>query len=190
VPKLVADEVILEAALTTILSHGYEGATTRLIAAAANINEITLFRKFETKEKLIVLAVKQEIAAFQSAQISYTGNLRSDLEQIVDFYATFFSQRAKLIPLIISAVPRHPELRAGLNELAAIVQRLSDIITRYQTEGSLQQEQPLQTLIALLTPVLAYFLTQGLGLADTQPFDTTAHVNTFLSGHAAATTAS
>lgn len=182
-PKIVSEETILEAALATILDYGYEGATTRLIAAKAQINEVTLFRRFGSKDKLVVLAVKQELAAFQAAHIEYTGDLPADLEQIVHFYATFFSQRAKLIPIIMSEVPRRPELRAGLHELVSIFQHLSAIITRYQATGSLRQEPPLQTLTHLLAPVLAHYLMQSLDLGANTSFNVTAYIMAFLSGH-------
>ena len=47
------DENILDAALAVLAREGYGGATTRKIAEEAGINEVTLFRKFKSKEKLI-----------------------------------------------------------------------------------------------------------------------------------------
>jgi AcrR family transcriptional regulator len=35
-----------------VVAHGYEGATTRAVAAAAGVNEVTLFRHFGDKETL------------------------------------------------------------------------------------------------------------------------------------------
>lgn len=183
-PKVVANETILEAALATILAYGYEGATTRLIAAAANINEVTLFRRFGTKDALIILAVKQELAAFQQADIRYTGDLHADLVDIVEFYAAVFRERARLIPIIISELPRNHELRAGLSELAPIADGLTTIIARYQSEAKLQQELPLATLMALLAPVLTYYLSQHLGLAHNSEFNPADHVHVFLHGRA------
>jgi AcrR family transcriptional regulator len=48
----VRREKIVGAALRTFSRCGYRGATTRLLARAANITEVTLFRYFPTKEKL------------------------------------------------------------------------------------------------------------------------------------------
>lgn len=48
---------ILEAALRVYAEHGYRGATTRLIAQAADVNEVTLFRHFGSKEQLIHEAI-------------------------------------------------------------------------------------------------------------------------------------
>ena len=43
---------ILEAAARVYALHGYRGATTRLIANEAGVNEVTLFRTFGSKESL------------------------------------------------------------------------------------------------------------------------------------------
>ena len=40
---------LLDAALLVIGERGVKGATTRLIAERAGVNEVTLFRKFGTK---------------------------------------------------------------------------------------------------------------------------------------------
>jgi AcrR family transcriptional regulator len=43
---------ILEAAARVYAVHGYRGATTRLIANEAGVNEVTLFRTFGSKDSL------------------------------------------------------------------------------------------------------------------------------------------
>lgn len=58
------EQKILEAALRVFASEGYAGATTRRIAEEANVNEVTLFRKFQSKENLLreVLIKKRQPA--------------------------------------------------------------------------------------------------------------------------------
>jgi AcrR family transcriptional regulator len=48
-----AEQRILEAALKVFATEGYTGATTRKIAEEANVAEVTLFRKFKSKENLL-----------------------------------------------------------------------------------------------------------------------------------------
>lgn len=181
-PKVVSDERILEATLDTILTYGYDGATTRLIAAAANVNEVTLFRKFGSKTNMVLLAVNQELSAFRESHIAYTGNLQADLERIVQFYATLFAKRAKFIPLIISELPRRADLRAGMQQLDVVVHSLTTIIAQYQASGQLRREPPLQTLIALLSPVLTISVVHTLNDQLELPIDSSAHVHAFLQG--------
>lgn len=47
------EQRILDAALRVFASEGYTGATTRKIAEEANVAEVTLFRKFKSKENLL-----------------------------------------------------------------------------------------------------------------------------------------
>jgi AcrR family transcriptional regulator len=52
------EERILDAAARVFAEAGFRGATTRRIAAAAGVNEVTLFRRFPTKDALIVAALQ------------------------------------------------------------------------------------------------------------------------------------
>ena len=51
-------EQILAAAARLYAEHGFRGTTTRAIAEAAGVNEVTLFRIFGSKETLIVEAMR------------------------------------------------------------------------------------------------------------------------------------
>src|ERR1044071_2457864 len=54
-PPLMLDNRarILDAAARVYAEYGYRGATTRRIAVAAGVNEITLFRHFGSKDALL-----------------------------------------------------------------------------------------------------------------------------------------
>lgn len=54
------DERILVAALRVFMEEGLRGATTRRIAQEAGVNEVTLFRRFGTKESLLIAAMKRD----------------------------------------------------------------------------------------------------------------------------------
>src|SRR5688500_15077624 len=53
---------ILEAAARVYAEFGYRGATTRRIATAAGVNEVTLFRTFGSKAALLDEAVRSGAA--------------------------------------------------------------------------------------------------------------------------------
>lgn len=74
VKKGSTDERIIEATFTLLQKEGPEKTTTKKIAAEAGVNEITIFRKFETKSNLI------EIVKDHYLQI-----LIDKLEEIFDF---------------------------------------------------------------------------------------------------------
>ena len=51
-------EIILDAAARVYAQHGFRGSTTRRIADAAAVNEVTIFRYFGSKAALLQEAVK------------------------------------------------------------------------------------------------------------------------------------
>jgi AcrR family transcriptional regulator len=56
---MVSRERIISAAADVYAQHGFRGATTRRIAEAAGVNEITIFRQFGSKEALMHEALMQ-----------------------------------------------------------------------------------------------------------------------------------
>ncbi len=54
---------ILEAAARVYAQYGFRGATTRLIATEAGVNEVTLFRTFGSKAQLLQAMLMSQVAA-------------------------------------------------------------------------------------------------------------------------------
>ena len=46
-----SEELILKAAVKLFSEHGYNGVSTKQIAASAGVNEVTVFRNFKSKSK-------------------------------------------------------------------------------------------------------------------------------------------
>lgn len=55
-PPLISRQKLLEAAAAVFAESGFRGATTRRIAEAAGVNEVTLFRLFGSKSQLMAEA--------------------------------------------------------------------------------------------------------------------------------------
>ena len=64
---MVSRERILEAASRVYAKHGFRGATTRLIAIEAGVNEVTLFRTFGSKGALLEAVLEQHAGATSEA---------------------------------------------------------------------------------------------------------------------------
>ncbi|MFX1602733.1 MAG: TetR/AcrR family transcriptional regulator [Promethearchaeota archaeon] len=61
------EERVLEAAKNLLVKHGYKATTTRRIARNAGVNEVTLFRKYKSKDRLIKAALAEaEVNAMAS----------------------------------------------------------------------------------------------------------------------------
>ncbi len=74
------EQRILDAALRVFASEGYTGATTRKIAEEANVAEVTLFRKFHSKENLLKEVLFRNRAAFSALDNLFQPEKDSDLE--------------------------------------------------------------------------------------------------------------
>ena len=72
--RIIRDDQILDAALTVVVERGYLGATTRAIAKAAGVNEVTLFRRFGSKDKLLGAAIGREAQRFEALGVTHTGD--------------------------------------------------------------------------------------------------------------------
>jgi TetR/AcrR family transcriptional regulator len=75
-----AEHRILEAALKVFASEGYTGATTRKIAEEANVAEVTLFRKFKSKENLLKEVLNNNRTVFSSLGVLFQVQKDVDFE--------------------------------------------------------------------------------------------------------------
>jgi len=107
-------ERILDAAAQQFAALGYSGATTRGIAEAAEVSELTLFRHFGNKKNLFMQAVQQGsampgIGAALAGQIS--GDLRQDLTLIGAHFLKTLIERREAILMTLHEAGRLPEVR-------------------------------------------------------------------------------
>jgi AcrR family transcriptional regulator len=153
-PAAIDPVHILESVLTVWRDDGYQRATTRKVAALANISEMTLFRRFGDKAALFRAAMELEARRFTSQALVYTGDLDADLEQIARAYATLLEKNASIIFDFLLEAPRNPEL-AGMGAAPmAAMSSIAQIIGRYQADGRLRDGAPLAALVELLSPLI------------------------------------
>ncbi|MBI1279773.1 MAG: TetR family transcriptional regulator [Anaerolineaceae bacterium] len=153
-PKLINEAAVFKAVMGMIFARGYDSATTAEMAAAANIHEATLFRKYESKARLVELAIAQHLADAPLTHVHYTGDLQADIEAILRAYVATVQQRGEIIPLILLEIPRHPELHSTLHVPWSNLQEIIHIIERYQREGRLKSESPLTLISVLIGPIM------------------------------------
>lgn len=180
----VSDEQVFEAAIETIQKEGYAGATTKKIAAAAGIHEVTLFRRFNSKAELLAQTMQREAEAFGTKSgVRCTGNLQADLLRVLSAYSQLLQRRGSLIPILIAELPRHPELAPILDSPRQILGNIATMVRRYQERGELIDEDPMVSVSALIAPlVLPKLLGQYAPLPVQADLDLDAHVHAFLEG--------
>jgi len=104
---------ILDAALALISKDGFKATTTKAIAEVADVNEVTLFRNFESKEKLFLAVIDREaMVRFDIIKhdIEPSGNLVEELAMIGTFMTKSMVGKANIFKLMVIEVNRYPEI--------------------------------------------------------------------------------
>lgn len=183
-PKIVDDETTYRAVIQVIAARGYAGATTKELAKAAGISEMSLFRKYRNKLQLVKQALTSIIdQADFAAATRYTGDITADLLRVVQFYQDSAVKHGQLIFMLVAELPRYPDLADLLTVPLDMFTRIESLLAHYQADGILRQEHPRHAVGALLGPLL-YTGTLHRVMPDDgfPPLDLQTHVTHFLAG--------
>jgi len=104
---------ILQAAATIFSEQGYARATTRAIATAAGVNEVTLFRHFGKKENLLAAVIDRYAdlpGLIGQMQAQLTGEYRQDLLTFGHLFVQMLLARREAVRLMLCEVDHFPEL--------------------------------------------------------------------------------
>lgn len=147
------DPEILDAALDVLAETGYDGMTIDMVAARAKAGKATLYRRWSSKEDLVIDAV----ARMKSGDLNLssppdTGTLRGDLVAMVKSPTLKNAEhRLKVMAGIMSMIARNPELaavaHAALIEPRAAANRL--IFQRAIDRGEIPADADLEMLSTL-----------------------------------------
>jgi len=104
-------KTILDATARLFAELGWRGTTTRRIAELAGVNEVTLFRKFGSKESLLVEAVRcQATDAMQDQLPASPADLRAELVAWATRHHGHLHERSSMIRTCLAEFEEHPEL--------------------------------------------------------------------------------
>jgi AcrR family transcriptional regulator len=110
-PTATTRQRLLEGAARVFARDGIAGSTTREIAREAGVNEVTLFRHFQTKERLIAAVIGENfgVQAVQAQQQPSTSgaDLRADLTEHARRYEQLLKENLPLIRTMIGEVQHH-----------------------------------------------------------------------------------
>ena len=107
---MVSRERILEAAARVYAKHGFKGATTRLIAIEAGVNEVTLFRTFGSKSALLEAVLIQHVGNEHSPTLpAIPQDPRADLTRFISENLTKLEALRPLLIHTMSEIDDRPE---------------------------------------------------------------------------------
>jgi AcrR family transcriptional regulator len=170
---------ILEAAIQLFSENGYTGATTRSIAAAAGVNEVTLFRHFGNKENLLREAINEYSPLPDLERIiktEFTGNYHQDLLRLGHYFLARLWQswqmveRRKIMMMTLLEVDRRPEMR---DLILPDFQRVRHLLKEYLQDqidrGHVRDLAPEVMVEAILGMFLSYALLHPLLAESSMP---------------------
>lgn len=108
---------LLEAARAEFGEKGIEAATTRGIAERAGCNEVTLFRHFESKQKLLAAVVQETSVEFLDlceCGGDFSGDPREDLTRFARIYNESIERCEGMARALIGEGRRRPTLAKEL----------------------------------------------------------------------------
>ncbi len=184
-PKIVKDADIYSAVIQIVTERGYAGATTKQMAEAAQVSEVTLFRKYGSKPQLVKQAIMSIISQTNFGNAAeYSGNITADLMQVVKTYRESASRHGQFFAVLLVEIRRYPEVTDLVNDPFEIFQKIAQLLERYQHEGILRNEHPMQALAALLGPIMVYenLVRNALPNSQLPLLDLKHHVTGFLEG--------
>lgn len=183
-PKIVENEQIYRAIMQVVSERGYAGATTKQMADAANVSEVTLFRKYENKAELVKQAIAFIGAKTDFAYATqYTGDIHADLLSVVQAYQDSTGKHGFFFAALFSDISRYPELVETLDIPLQIFSAIQELVSRYQQEGALRQGHSTHIVTALLGPLIYTALMRGtIPNVELPPRDLSTYVEFFLEG--------
>jgi AcrR family transcriptional regulator len=152
--KDVTLDKLQNAAGRILVRSGLKAATTRRIAAEAGLSEMTLFRRFGTKERLLS-AVMDRLLLEETARVPIAqgtpGDLRTRLLECVKAQVTFINRNLPLIRIFVGD-PEHfgEEERNILREIFSPMRREIRQILAQESLGVAELDLIVHQLAAII----------------------------------------
>jgi AcrR family transcriptional regulator len=158
-PQISTRDRLLDAALVVCARRGLSGATTREIADTAQVNEVTLFRHFGSKEKLFGALVQRSVTAqLETLQCvdPLDNDLRTDLRRFAAQFDNLLMTHEALIRALIGESRQHPEAarKMILEAVQPLRERLDQYLRAAQKSGAVRSELPMAQALDCFTGML------------------------------------
>lgn len=163
-PTAPTRQRLLDAAAVVFARDGLSGSTTRAIAEEAGVNEVTLFRHFQTKERLLAAVVGQNFGAGQPAASTPlpapTDNLHADLHALARHFDKLLNENLPLVRTMLGEIHHHHREQEKQVYRGIFRPLKNALITRLEVAKTAGELNPLFTP-TLLADLLASMLFTG-----------------------------
>lgn len=152
---MISRQRLLEAAARVFAESGFRGATTRRIAEAAGVNEVTLFRLFGSKQQLLCEAMNCLHAEEPRALPETPHDVEGELVAWAESHLEMMRQMRHVIRRTMAEIEEHPEMTPIVTEAKTPVhQDLVAYATRVWTPRSTAEREDLRLACTMLGSAL------------------------------------
>ncbi len=159
-----AHRAILAAVVELLPEHGLRGITIEAVAARAGVGKTTIYRRWDTKNDLIVEALQQLRPPGAPPD---TGSLAGDLEAVVTLQRDRLEASAlpRMMPRVLADASEDPDLLAEIVRTAVMPIRaiLEEFVDRAVARGELREDVDRQSVVDVLHSVPVYLLLMNGG---------------------------
>jgi AcrR family transcriptional regulator len=161
---------VLEATLAELVEHGIDGVTVAAVAGRAGVHETSVYRRWRTREDLIVDALLDRSA--EQIPVPDTGSLRGDLIELarrVSGYLSLPLGRA-LVRMTALTVEDESLARARAEFFASRVATMRVVVQRAIDRGELPADTDARLVLELLVaPLHVRTILTGQPLTEDLP---------------------
>ena len=154
-----SQQAILDATLTKLATEGFDAMSIESIAASAGVGKKTIYRWWNSKEALVIDAIKN--MQHMKNPIIATGSLRDDLITLFSntLQAWGSPVASNLLLELIRLMTTHPEVfRASYDQvLASRLEQATQLIQEAQAKGEVRQDLDVTEILSLLAGPLWYY---------------------------------
>lgn len=158
---------ILDAALELFARKGFVGATTKEIAAKAEVNEVTLFRQFGSK-KALYAAVISERSPIVDIEKGISFDVDAPVDELLIANATLvlstLRANRRLFMMLMGDAWRNPKARSMISQFGMEkgIAMATELMQALIEAGRIRRMDPMIAARALVGMVQSYFMTADL----------------------------
>lgn len=161
---------VLDATLAELVEHGVDGLTIAAVAARAGVHETSIYRRWRTREDLIVDALLERSAA--QIPTPDTGSVRRDLLELVRMVSMYLSTPIGHALVLMGALTVADEslAQARASFIASRLAAMRMVVDRAIDRGELPAGTNARLVLEMLVaPLHVRTVLTGEPLTDTLP---------------------
>ncbi|HTX60964.1 MAG TPA: TetR/AcrR family transcriptional regulator [Methanobacterium sp.] len=145
---MTVEDRILDAAMMIFSKNGFHGSTTIKIAQKAGVNEITIFRKFKSKENLLKAVVERNLTeTLDTMDYILCKEKSTDIEICIKNLGItlkqFLDSRMDFIHMMITEGKIRPDIKESSKLLRIkLLEHLKDYFIDQMNQGTIRKVDP------------------------------------------------